>query len=169
MDITVDEDGTPHNLMDYATFRWCQKHRQVADSKQNMEKDRHKKSTSMILRETSKERESQIQKEADKEFIKASADASKMRRLYRLLSKGSNPEKMTDPETENNSTISRQRAKFLKFVLDKDLDLRAEIEEMVKRMCSVRLVISIFMETRPLEKTKPTPLFTSKTRKLWRS
>lgn len=76
-----------------------------------------------------------VQKEADKEYIKASSDVSKMRRIYRLLAKGSNPDKMTDLEVENNlyDLKSKEPAKFLKLVLDKDLDLRAEIEEMVSK------------------------------------
>jgi len=137
LDITTDEEGTPHNLMDYVTFRWCQKHRQVADSKEGMDKDRQKKfyiydPQRDLLKKNAKVK---VQKEADKEFIKASSDVSKMRRLYRLLAKGSNPDKMTDLEVENNlyDLKSKEPAKFLKLVLDKDLDLKAEIEEMVSK------------------------------------
>ena len=43
LDITVDEDGNPHNVMDYVTYKWCKKHRQVADTKEDMEKDQAKR------------------------------------------------------------------------------------------------------------------------------
>ena len=123
--------------MDYITFKWCKKHRQVADSKEELERDNSKKfyiydPQRDLLKKNAKVK---IQKEADKEFIKASTDADKMKRLLRLLSKGTNPEKLSNLEVENNlyEIKSKEPAKFLKFVKDKDLDLRAEIEEMVSK------------------------------------
>lgn len=137
LDISVEEDGTPINVMDYVTYKWCQKHRQVAETKEEMEKTSGKKfyiydPKRDLLKRNAKVK---VQKEADKEFIKASASADKMRRLHRLLIAGSNPEKLTDIEVENNlyEVKSKSPEKFLKFALDKDLDLRAEIEEMVAR------------------------------------
>lgn len=137
LDITVDEDGNPHNVMDYVTYQWCKKHRQVAGSKEEMEKTAGKKfyiydPQRDLLKANAKVK---IQKEADKEFIKASTDVEKMRRLLRLLVKGLNPEKLTSLEVENRlyKIKGDQPAKFLKFVKDKDLDLRAEIEEMVSK------------------------------------
>ena len=137
LDISVDEEGNPHNVMDYVTYLWCKKHRQVADSKDEMESTSGKKfyiydPQRDLLKKSAKVK---IQKEADKEFIKASTDAAKMKRLLRLLSKGTNPEKLSDLEVENNlyDIKGREPAKFLKLALDKDLDLRAEIEEMVSK------------------------------------
>ena len=37
LDITTEEDGNPHNVMDWITYKWCQKHRQVADKKETMD------------------------------------------------------------------------------------------------------------------------------------
>jgi len=137
LDITVDEEGNPHNVMDYITFKWCKKHRQVAETKEEMERVGGKKfyiydPERDLLKKNAKVK---VGKEADKEFIKASADVAKMRRLIRLLSKGSNPEKLTDVEVENSlyELKSSEPAKFLKLALDKDLDLKAEIEEMVSK------------------------------------
>ena len=137
LDITVDEDGNPHNVMDYITYKWCKKHRQVADSKEEMEKTTGKKfyiydPQRDLLKANAKVK---IQKEADKEFIMASTDVDKMRRLLRLLVKNSNPDKLTALEVENQlyKIKGEQAVKFLKFVKDKDLDLRAEIEEMVSK------------------------------------
>ena len=137
LDIAVDEDGNPHNVMDYVTYKWCKKHRQVADTKEEMEKGSGKRfyiydPQRDLLKKSAKVK---IQKEADKEFIKASTDVAKMKRLLRLLSKGSSPDKLSNLEVENNlyDIKSKEPAKFLKLVLDKDLDLRAEIEEMVSK------------------------------------
>lgn len=137
LDITVDEDGTPHNVMDYVTYRWCQKHRQVADSKQDMETTPGKKfyiydPERDLLKSNAKVK---LRKEADKEFIKISSDAAKMRRVLRLLVKGVKPDSLTDMEVENRlyEMKNTEAERFLKFSTDKDLDLRAEIEEMVEK------------------------------------
>jgi len=137
LDITVDDEGNPHNVMDYITFKWCKKHRQVADTKEEMAKDNAKKfyiydPERDLLKKNAKVK---IQKEADKEFIKVSGDVDKMKRILRLIQKGSKPEKLTALEVENTlyELKSKEPAKFLKIALDKDLDLRAEIEEMVSK------------------------------------
>ena len=134
LDISTDEDGHPFNVMDYITYKWCQKHRQVALNKEEMEKDGNKKFYIYdphrdLLKKNAVVK---VKKEADKEFIKASADVAKMRRLIRLMTT-ENPEKLTDLEVENKLYELKGNSpdKFLKFVLDKDLDLKAEIEEMV--------------------------------------
>jgi len=137
LDITTDEDGTPHNALDYVSYKWCQKHRQVAISKEEMDKDGQKKfyiydPQRDLLKKNAKVK---ISKEADKEFIKVSSDVAKMKRLLRLLVKGTNPDTLANIEIENKlyEFKSANPAKFLKRALDKDLDLRAEIEEMVEK------------------------------------
>ena len=89
LDITTDEDGIPYNISDYLTYRWCQKHRQVANSEAEMQADPQKKfyiydPQADLLK---KNAETKLKKDADKEFIKISSDADKMRRLMRVLSK----------------------------------------------------------------------------------
>jgi hypothetical protein len=136
LDITVDEAGNPENVMDYITWKWCLKHRQVADSEKAMQDDGAKRfyiydpQRDLLKKNT----EVKLKKEADKEFIKVSSDFDKMRRLMRLLSKGSNPETLTDMEIENQlyNIKNDKPALFLKYSTDKHLDLRAEIEEMVQ-------------------------------------
>ena len=71
LDMTVREDGTPENVEDYITYRWCQKHRQVAESKQEMDAVSGKKfyiydPQKDLLK---KNKSVQIGKDADKEFI----------------------------------------------------------------------------------------------------
>lgn len=136
LNITVDESGHPENVMDYITYKWCQKHRLVAESKKAMDDDGRKRfyiydPAKDLLKKNNRVK---VSKEADKEFIKASADVSKMKRLLRLLSEGSNPEKLTEMEIENAlyDIKSSDPAKFVKYAKDKDLELRSEIAEMVE-------------------------------------
>jgi hypothetical protein len=136
LDITVDEDGTPHNALDYITYKWCLKHRQVASSEAEMKSDGRKKfyiydPQRDLLKKNAKV---QVQKAADKEFIKISSDFDKMRRLLRVLSKGARPETMTDTEVENQLYDIKNASpdKFLRMSTDKNLDTRAELEEMIE-------------------------------------
>jgi len=136
LNITTDEDGNPENPMDYITYKWCMKHRQVADSEEEMKADGSKKfyiydPDKDLLK---KNATIKLKKEADKEFIKISSDLDKMRRLLRVLSKGSQPEKLTDMEVENQlyNVKDEKPAAFLKHSTDKNLDVRAELEEMIE-------------------------------------
>jgi len=137
LDITTDEEGNPMNVMDYITYKWCLKHRQVAESEAQMQADGQKRfyiydPQRDLLK---KNAEVKVKKEADKEFIKISSDFDKMRRLLRVLVKGSTPDKMTDMEVENQmySIKNDKPAAFLKHSTDKNLDVRAELEEMVEK------------------------------------
>ena len=110
LDITTDDSGYPMNVMDYITYRWCKKHRQVAETKQEMESVPGKKfyiydPERDLLKKNAKVK---VQKEADKEFIKLSPDLDKMRRVLRLLRPGTQPDKLTDLEVENTCMRLRQ-------------------------------------------------------------
>lgn len=136
LDISVDEDGMPYNITDYLTYRWCQKHRQVAENEMAMKTDPQKKfyiyDPEMDL--LKKNAETKLKKDADKEFIKISSDVEKMRRVMRVISKGSKPETLTDMEVENQlyDLKNANPARFLKYSTDKNLDVRAEIEELIQ-------------------------------------
>lgn len=136
LNITVDEEGNPENAMDYLTWKWCLKHRMVAESEAEMQKDGNKRfyiydPQRDLLK---KNAEVKIKKEADKEFIKVSTDVDKMRRLLRVLSKGSRPEKLTEMEIENQlyNIKNDKPTAFLKHSKDKNLDVRAELEQMIE-------------------------------------
>ena len=75
----------------------------------------------------------QVRKDADKEFIKASSDEKKMDWLLRVLSK-QNPTKLTREQKENAlyDIKDKDPAKFFKVAIDKDLELKAEIESMIE-------------------------------------
>tara|TARA_R110002012_G_scaffold88062_1_gene217280 strand:- start:71 stop:874 length:804 start_codon:yes stop_codon:yes gene_type:complete len=133
LDITTDEDGTPINNMDYVTYQWCLKHRAVADNKEEMDRDSQKKFYIYDPQRDLLKRNAKVKmsKEADKEFIKVSSDMPKMKRLIRLLT-STNPSTLTDIEVENKlyELKNKNPVKFVKFSMDKNLDIRAEIEEM---------------------------------------
>jgi len=75
----------------------------------------------------------QVKKDADKEFIKISSDIKMMKTLLRVLT-GENPDKLGDMEVENSlyDYKEKQPARFLKFALDSNLEIQAEIEEMIE-------------------------------------
>ena len=68
----------------------------------------------------------QVSKDADKEFLKASSDPARLKRLLRVLS-AANPDKLTSLEIENNLYEIKSKA-----AIDKDLDIKDEIAEMVQ-------------------------------------
>ena len=136
LDITTTEDGKAVNPEDYITYKWCMKHRQVAESKSEMESVSGKRfyiydPQKDLLK---KNKRVQVSKDADKEFIKASSDVARMKRLLRVIS-DTNPDKLSNLEIENNLYELKTSSpdKFLKAALDKDLDLRDEIAEMVQK------------------------------------
>lgn len=136
LNITVSKDGEPENVSDYLAYRWCQKHRQVATSEAEMKASPEKKfyiydPKADLLKKNAL---TKLKKDADREFIKISSDIEKMRRLIRILSKGSRPDSLEDMEVENQlyDIKNVSPAKFLKHSQDKHLDTRAEIEEMLE-------------------------------------
>jgi len=136
LDITTTEDGKAVNPEDYITYKWCMKHRQVAESKSEMESVSGKRfyiydPQKDLLK---KNKRVQVSKDADKEFIKASSDVARMKRLLRVIS-NTDPDKLSNLEIENNLYELKTSSpdKFLKAALDKDLDLRDEIAEMVQK------------------------------------
>ena len=74
-----------------------------------------------------------LKKDADKEFIKISSDSVKMRRVLWVMTK-QNPSKLNELEIENRlySLKDQEPTKFLKVSSDKNLDTKAEIEELVE-------------------------------------
>ncbi len=135
LDISLDDNELPINPMDYVTYRWCKVHRQVAGSKEEMENDSRKKfyiydPEGDLIKQNTKIK---LKKDADKEFIKISSDLDKMRRVLRVLTK-SNPDKLNDLEVENRLYSAKDSSpdKFLRVSLDKNLDTKAEIEELIE-------------------------------------
>lgn len=136
LNIDTDENGMPESPMDYIYYQWCKKHRQVAGSEEEMRNNSEKKfyiydPAKDLLK---KHARVQVKKDADKEFIKLSGDFNTMRAITRVLTSG-DPSRLSDIELENNLYELKEAnpERFLRYALDKDLELRAEIEEMVEK------------------------------------
>lgn len=136
LDITMDENGDPENPQDYATFRWCQRHRQVGTNKSDMETVAGKKfyiydPEEDLIKSNNKIK---LKKDADKEFIKISSNLDKMKRILRVMTK-QNTDRLSPMEVENSLYGEKDQnpGVFLKVSLDKNLDVRAEIEELVEK------------------------------------
>jgi hypothetical protein len=134
LEVGLHEDGSPLSIMDYLKYKFAIKHPHVALTKQEMDGDFNKRFYIQDLSREDKVKNTQIQfrKDADKEFIKLSSSPKNMRRVLRLVSQ-TNPDRMTDDQVENALyEIKNSKTKqFLKIAKDKNLELKAEIEEMV--------------------------------------
>ena len=134
LEIGTDENGMPLNLEDFIKYRFALKHPHVALTKDEMDSDFGKRFYIQDLSRDDKVKNNKIQvrKDADKEFIKVSSDKKNMRRILRLLAQV-NPDRLTDEQVENQLYELKDKSpmKFLKIAIDKNLELKAEVEEMV--------------------------------------
>jgi hypothetical protein len=134
LEIGVDESGVPISIMDYLKYKFAVKHPHVALTEEEMNKDFGKRFYIQDLSREDKVKNTQIQfkKDADKEFIKLSSNLKNMKRVLRLMS-NTNPDRLTDEQVENALyEIKDSKTKqFLKIAKDKNLEVKAEIEEMV--------------------------------------
>ena len=134
LEVGVNEDGTPISIMDYLKYKFALKHPHVALTEEEMNGDFSKRFYIQDLSREDKVKNTQIQfkKDADKEFIKLSSNPKNMKRVLRLLS-DSNPDRLTDEQVENAlyEIKNSKTKKFLKIAKDKNLEIKAEIEEMV--------------------------------------
>lgn len=135
LDITVDEQGEPYNLEDWIRYKWAQKHRYVASNKLEMDKDPRKKFYIRDPEEDTRRKNAsiQVQKQADIEFIKASQDPEKGRRIIRIMNNVINPDVLSDSQVENElfELKNNEPARFLTVAKDKKLDTKAEIQSLV--------------------------------------
>lgn len=133
LDVSTDENGKPFNTEDYLKYKFALKHPHVALNKENMNSTHrfyiHDTNRDLIK----KNNEIQVRKDADKEFIKVTADDKKMTRILRILSTDRNPDKLTLLQKENAlyDLKNKNPKKFFKVATDKNLEVKAEIEEMV--------------------------------------
>ena len=132
LNVGKDEDGNPHNVDDYLTYRFSLKHPHVGASKAEMVSTNRFYLHDPKKDEIDRAKTVRIKKDADKEYIKASNEEETMDRLIRLLSE-SKPENMNldQKETLLYELKGNDPAKFIKIARDKNLELKAEIEEMV--------------------------------------
>ena len=134
LDISTDKDGKPANIMDYIKYRFALKHPHVSLTKDEMDKNGSKRFYIQDLSRDDKIKNNEIQlkKDADKEFIKVSSNSKSMKRILRLMTE-TNPDRLTSEQIENSlyEIKNKNPKKFVRIATDKNLDLKAEIEEMV--------------------------------------
>ena len=134
LEIGLDDEGMPINIMDYIKYRFALKHPHVALTRDEMDADFNKRFFIQDLSRDDKVKNNKIQlkKDADKVFIKLSGGLKDMKRVLRLMS-NSNPDRMTEEQIENALYEIKDSApkKFLRIATDKNLEMKSEIEEMV--------------------------------------
>lgn len=129
------KDGKPDKLEDYLIFKWLENHPMVGMSKEEMLADPNKEYYIYDPNEEIKNEnaEAKLRKDAYKALIKLEDDEKVVDQLIRLLT-NKNPEKLSKEVKENEleqlTRISPKR--FLRYATDKNLAIRAEIEEMVE-------------------------------------
>ena len=133
-EMSMDDNDMPLQIVDYIKYRFALKHPHVAMTKAEMDADFNKRFYIQDLSREDKSRNNEIQmkKDADKEFIKLSSSPKDMKRVIRLLS-NVNPDRMTVEQIENSlyEIKNSNPKKFVRIATDKNLELKAEIEEMV--------------------------------------
>ena len=134
LEVGKDDNGAPLSIMDYIKYSFAIKHPYVALTKTEMNNDITKKFYIQDLTREDKVKNNAIKlkKDADKEFIKISSNVKSMKRILRLMS-NTNPDRMTSEQIENSLYEIKNKSpkKFVGIATDKNLELRAEIEEMV--------------------------------------
>lgn len=135
LDTTVDENGEPYNVEDWIRYRWAKVHKYVAANENEMKKNPRKKFYIRDPEEQDRLKNATIQamKQADIEFIKATKDPSKTRRIIRMLRKDINPDYLNDSQAENELYDLKQKdpVEFFKIASDTKLDTKAEITELI--------------------------------------
>ena len=133
LDVSTDDDGIPFNKEDYMKYKFALKHPQVSLNKADMN-SKHRFYIHDTTRDLiKKNNEIQVRKDADKEFIKVTSDEKKMTRILRLLSTEATPDRLTTLQKENRlyDLKNSDPKKFFKVSTDKNLEVKAEIEELV--------------------------------------
>ncbi len=134
LEVGLTEDGDPIDITDFIKYNFALKHPHVALTEEEMNADTNKRFyiQDLAKRDIKRNNDIQVKKDADKAFIKVSADEKQMRRVFRLL--GSiNPDTLTREQVENLLYDIKEKSpkKFIKVAQDKHLELKAEIETMV--------------------------------------
>ena len=128
------DPGIPLNIMDFIKYSFAIKHPHVALTKAEMDADFSKRFYLQDTLRDDKVKNNQIKlrKDADKEFIKVSSNEENMKRILRLMS-NVNPDRMTSEQIENSlyEIKNNEPKKFIRVATDKNLELKAEIEQMI--------------------------------------
>jgi hypothetical protein len=133
-------NGEPINVVDWITYQWCLKHKFVAQNFQELRRNPVKEFYIYDPEEVEKTRHKKTvgRMKAYQELIKMVSsknddDKAKSRRVLRMLS-GAGAESLTDEQVQNRleAYVQEDHNRFYEIVTDKDLDIRAEIDEMLE-------------------------------------
>ena len=131
LEVGVDQNGDPINLMDFIRYKFALAHPYVAKDEETLYAN---KKFRYFIYDTAIEKEKQAQgvksrKEAYKEFIKLSADEAKVNQL--LLVYGYNPKTMdeTQKEITLEGELDSNPSEFLMYATDKNIEYQAFIED----------------------------------------
>ena len=134
LEIGKNDDGDPINVLDFIKYNFALKHPHVALTKSEMDSNFNKRFYIQDLSRDDKVKNIavKLKKDADREFIKVSSDLKNMKRILRLMS-STNPDRMTEEQIENSlyEIKNSEPKKFIRIARDKNLELKAELEEMV--------------------------------------
>ena len=129
----TDDDGNPHDILDYIKYRFALVHPYVG-TEGNLPGGKHR----FYLVDPKKDiidknKKIQDRKDADREFIKLVDKEDKMDWVLRLMSKA-NPTRLSKVQKENElfELKEKEPKKFFEIVTDKNLELKSEIEHMVE-------------------------------------
>lgn len=135
LDISTDESGYPHNPKDYITYKWAQKHKMVADSKEEAESSPMKWFYLYDPREELSKQSSDLENMqlAWQEFIQMKDDIDKLKLMARVFC-NTRPEKLTEERLKLTikDALEEDPKGFVKVAQDKDLERESMILEMVE-------------------------------------
>lgn len=133
LEIGLDEEGEPLNLMDYIRYKFACAHPYVAKDEMEMKTNRSYK---YYIYDTEIEKVKKLsnvkrRKEAYKEFIKLSADKSKVNQL--LMVYGYSPKTMDEAQKEITleNELEGNPNQFLDYARDKNIQHQAFIQDCI--------------------------------------
>jgi hypothetical protein len=130
----TDPEGEPINLEDWIIYKWAKKHPLVADSKEDAKAD---PTVDFFIYDPQRESRKQSQQvqlrtQAYTELAKMKEDEDKMDLMIRVMG-NSRPDEMSSEQKMNtlDSLLSSDPERFIKTAQDENLEIQAEILEMI--------------------------------------
>ena len=131
LEVGLDQDGDPINLMDYVRYKFACAHPYVAENEQAISTNRRYK---YYIYDTEIEKVKKLsnvkkRKEAYKEFIKLTADEAKVNQL--LMVYGYSPKSMdlAQREITLETELDADPTQFLMYAQDKNIEHQAFIQD----------------------------------------
>ena len=134
LEIGVDDIGEPLSIEDFVKYSWIKRHPLVANSEAEMLKNPNLRFYILDPAKEGQKKNANVQtaKLADREFIKMSDNAVRMKNVLQVLGKGKL--ETTSAEAIENMLYDIKQAdpkRFLEAATDPDIDIRAEIASFI--------------------------------------